>query len=48
MSFTEAWLTLEALLAFVLGMGAAVIPAQEPSSASADSEYESLKTDERR
>tara|TARA_R100000306_G_scaffold49377_1_gene46562 strand:+ start:649 stop:792 length:144 start_codon:yes stop_codon:yes gene_type:complete len=47
MSFTEAWLTLEAL-AFVLGMGAAVIPAQEPSSASADSEYESLKTDERR
>ena len=47
MSFTEAWLTLEALLAFVLGMGA-VIPAQEPSSASADSEYESLKTDERR
>jgi hypothetical protein len=46
MSFTEAWLALEAL-AFVLGMGA-VIPAQEPSLASADSEYESLKTDERR
>ena len=46
MSFAEAWLALAAL-AFVLGMGAA-IPAQETYSASANSEFESLRTDERR